>query len=135
MFKISSKTCSYILVPVICALFLIACSQQSTSTISGIWRSEGAPAAKKNLVIEFVPDGTGNVFSGSIIGLPAEASIKWNQKGNQIEIQTLTEDPVTQTMTLVSESDNTLEVEVNRTELTLVRVDNIADEDMIESLP
>lgn len=134
MFKISSKVRIQILIPAICVLFLIACSQQSTPTISGIWRTDDSLAAKK-LVIEFVPDGSGNVFSGSIIGLPAEASFEWNRKGDQIEIQTLTEEPVTQTLTLVSESDNTLEVEVNRTEFTLVRVDNIADEDMIESLP
>jgi len=117
-----------------CVLFFAGCSQQATTPISGIWRSEDALAAK-NLVIEFVPDGSGQVFSGSIIGLPAEASFDWKHKGNQIEIETTAEEPVLQTMTVLSQEERMLVVKVNRTELTLVRVDDAMDEDTFESIP
>lgn len=135
MFKISSKVRSYILVPVIsCALFLVACSQQSSAPLSGIWRSEDSLGGK-NLVLEFVPDGTGSVFSGSIIGLPADAPFEWEKKGDEIRIETQTGDPATQTLTLLSEEKNTLVVEVNRSELTLIRVDSLIDGSEMESLP
>lgn len=116
------------------ALSFLGCSQQSSDSLSGIWRSDDALAAK-NLVIEFVPDGTGSVFSGSIIGFPADASFSWERKGNQVQIETVGDEPVEQTMTIVSQDALALNVEVNRTEFTLVRVDDIMDEDALDSLP
>jgi len=116
------------------ALGFIACSTQPTAEISGIWRSEESLAAKK-LVIEFVPNGTGTVFSGAIIGFPPDAAMKWKKKGNQIHLETVTDEPITQTLTLLSQTENALEVDVNRTKLKLVRVDNLSKEDAKEVLP
>lgn len=118
----------------ICGLLLAGCSRQSAGNLSGIWRAEDNVAAK-NLVIEFVPDGTGTVFSGSIIGLPADAPIQWRVDGDQIHIETKTDEATAQTLALQSQSENELVISVNRSELTLVRVDNLMDEDAIDSLP
>lgn len=109
-------------------LFLAGCSQQPAGQLSGVWRSEDATAAK-NLVIEFVPGGTGKVFSGSIIGFPTNASFDWERKGDQVTIETRGDDPVTQVMTLVSQNENSLTFKVNRTEVTLVRIDDVIADD------
>jgi hypothetical protein len=115
-------------------IFAAGCSNQSVSDISGIWRSEDT-VASKNLVIEFVPNETGTVFSGSIIGFPAEAAMEWRMKGNEIHLQTVSDEPITQSMTLLSQEENRLTVRVNRTELELVRVDNLSEEDAKRVLP
>ncbi|PXA04067.1 hypothetical protein DDZ13_08485 [Coraliomargarita sinensis] len=115
-------------------LLCTACSQQKETQISGIWRSEDALDAK-NLVIEFVPNGTGQVFSGSIIGFPTDAEFEWRAQGDEVFIETTTEPVVSQTMLLLDNTDQSLEVEVNRTKFTLVRVDDIIDGEMMESLP
>lgn len=132
MVKIRAKFLNSLIILAACVLFMVGCVQQPSTPVSGIWRSEDAVAAK-NLVIEFVPDGSGRVFSGSIIGLPADASFEWNREGNQIQIETATDQPVTQTMTVLSQKERMLVVEVNRTKLTLVRVDDAMDEDIFDS--
>ena len=128
MFKTSSVNRGTCLILVSCAIFLFGCSQQSAGQLSGVWRAEDAVAGK-NLVMEFVPGGTGKVFSGSIIGFPTDASFEWQMQGDQITIETVGDDPVTQTMTVLSQYENSFSVRVNRTDLTLVRIDEIIDDD------
>lgn len=111
-----------------CAFFLIGCSQQPSEQLVGVWRSDD-DVAGKNLVIEFVPDGTGKVFSGSIIGVPADGAFEWEMKGDQVTIEPVGDESVAQTMTVLSQSANTLSVEVNRTELSLVRIEGVIDDD------
>jgi hypothetical protein len=133
MLKISSKNRATCFILVACALFLIGCSQQKSDQLFGVWRSEDA-LASQNLVLEFVPGGTGKVFSGSIIGLPTDAAFKWNMKGDQITLETTGGEPIVTVMTILSQDDYSLSVEVNRTELTLVRIDDVIDDDAVNLL-
>jgi hypothetical protein len=115
-------------------LLLAACSQPSATGLSGIWRADETLAGK-NLVIEFVSDGTGKVFSGSIIGLPADGAFEWDRKGDQIRIETVADDPVVQALKIRSQTDSRMLVRVNQSEIELQRVDGLIDEDAVESLP
>jgi outer membrane biogenesis lipoprotein LolB len=133
MLKITSVTRGAFLVLLSCAFFLMGCSLQKSEQLSGVWQSEDA-LASKNLVLEFVPGGTGRVFSGSIIGFPTDADFNWKMKGDQITIETVGDEPIVQMMTILSQDDYSLSVEVNRTELTLVRIDEAIDDDAVDLL-
>lgn len=131
MIKISSLTRSLALVLVVCAFIAAGCSSQSAKQLSGVWRSEDA-AVDSNLVLEFVPDGTGQVFSGSSIGLPTDGSFKWTLDGDKVRIETVADEPIIQVMEIVSQEQNRLSVEVNRSEFTLARVDDVISDDALE---
>lgn len=133
MLKFSAVSRGTLLVLLSCAFFLLGCSPQSSDQLAGVWRSDDAVAGK-NVVIEFVPDGTGKVFSGSIVGIPADGPFKWQMKGDQVTIETVGDNPVTQTMTVVSQNNESLSVEVNRTKLKLIRIEGVIGDDAGELL-
>lgn len=134
MFKIVSVWQLVVSAPLIAALWLAGCAQPSAADMSGIWRAEEALAGKK-LVLEFVPDGTGKVFSGSMIGLPTDGGFEWDRDGDEIRIETVADEPVVQTLVIQSQAGDAMVVRVNQSEVELRRVDGLMDEDAIESLP
>lgn len=116
------------------ASFILGCSQQSAAPLSGIWRSEEAVAGK-NLVIEFAPGGTGRLFSGSIIGFPTDTAFEWQRDGDRVQIKTVANEAIEQTMTILSHDEKSLLILVNQTELALVRVDGRSDANAANLLP
>ena len=133
MLKTNSILCLFYLMLTAVSLSLLGCSRGADAQLSGIWRADDALPAK-NLVLEFVPGGSGQVFSGSIIGFPTDAPIKWDMRGDQITLKTLGDEPVVQTITVLSQEAGKLVVEVNRTKLILVRVDDVIDADAVDLL-
>lgn len=120
------------------AVFLVAClfvasgcSSQSAKQLSGVWRSEGV-SDDSNLVLEFVPDGSGQVFSGASIGLPSDGSFTWRVQGNQIKIEAVGDESIIQVMEILSQEENRLSVEVNRTQFSLIRVDDVISDDALD---
>lgn len=131
MFKINSIL--HGIAPLIVLIVLIAagCTSQSSKQLSGVWRSNDA-SVDSNLVLELMPDGTGQVFSGSSIGLPTDGSFKWSVKGNQITIETVADEPIIQIMEILSQQENRLSVEVNRSKFSMIRVDDVISDDALE---
>lgn len=129
MRKISFLNRGLLLVLLSCAVGLAGCSQQTPGELAGVWRSDDAVAGK-NLVLEFVPDGSGKVFSGSIIGFPTDTSFEWERQGDEVTIETDGDEPITQVMTILSQEEDSVSVEVNRTQLTLIRIEEDISDDL-----
>lgn len=124
-----SRSCSLVLL--VCGFIAVGCSSQSVKELAGVWRSEDV-SVDDNLVLEFVSDGTGQVFSGASIGFPLNASFQWALNGDEIRIETVADEPIVQFMEIVTQQGNRLLVEVNGSEFTLIRVDGVIPEDDLD---
>ena len=116
------------------ALVFIGCSERVHSELIGIWRSQEEYAGKA-LVLEFNTDGTGSVFSGSIIGFPSDADFRWEAQGDKVLMEAIETEPIAVTMAIQSLGPVNLQGMFNGLELNLVRADDRGTDDATESLP
>lgn len=116
------------------ALVFVGCSERVPSDLIGIWRSQEAYAGKA-LVLEFKGDGTGSVFSGSIIGFPSDAVFRWEAQSDAVLMEAIETKPIRVTMEIQTLDAANLQAEFNGVELNLVRAEEREKDDATKSLP